>query len=402
MDTPAPITDDDIKAIVATTTMAEFRAAIAPWEQDGGARKKMVQKLHGGISDHFTWQKHEFLRLWREIDGAEPTVATVLAAEVKRFGNRLAGKDFPALNGLTLEYEPGFLEGIEKRFAAQAKQGPDVHRAVMNDISDPVSRYLSSREGRNIGARRNKYPNMRMTLGRDAKGGAVFTLTSPEEQAALAEKKRQLDIHVSRIAGTPDLERFIAAVTAKDKDFRKRVKEKVEATAGDPLLTWQKREVFAMLAQGQQPDAASLTVAGRIAASLEMGRTVLQSQFNAAVKGISVMPSEAVMAEMTAAVLDMNTGAGLPVRKVVGEHYVTPVVQWMKQNVGAVKTLAQAFDDTIVVVDALGAPGRPAQAHAYSARQAFGIWVKNGLKTGEKLAAPRTASFRKRQPQNIT
>ena len=58
MDTAPPITDDDIQRIVATATMADFRAAIAPWQDDGAARKKMVQKLHGGIGDYFTWQKH--------------------------------------------------------------------------------------------------------------------------------------------------------------------------------------------------------------------------------------------------------------------------------------------------------------------------------------------------------
>ncbi len=401
MDTAAPITDDDIKAIVATTTMAEFRAAIAPWENDSGARKKMVQKLHGGIEDYFTWQKHEALRLYRELDGAEPTVATVLAAEMKRFNLRFAGPDYAVFQGLTLEYEPGYLAEIEKRFEGHGHRGPDVHRAVMEDISHPISRYLSSRESRNIKSRLNKYKDMRMTLRRDEKGAAKFELSSPTEQAHEAEKKRQRDLHARRIAETPDIENFISAVTAKDGDFRKVVKEQLAGITGDPLLVWQKREVFSMLSAKEMPDAAQLQPEMRIGIALDGAKTQFAQQFKQAVKEVPVIAAPEVRDALARQAVDATTTQGGAARQVVAASFVAPVVQWMRQNLQDVAAYREKFPDAVVVVDQLAPAGELPKAHVYSARVAWNLLMKTGLKTGQPLVAPHTAAFR-RAPKPVT
>ncbi len=395
MDTVPPITDDDIQRIVATATMADFRAAIAPWQDDGAARKKMVQKLHGGIEDYFTWQKHEALRLWRELEGAEPNVATVLAAEVKRFGHRLTGKDYAALDGLAMEYEPGFLEEIEKRFSAHGKHGPDVHRAVMNDISDPVSRYLS-REGKGIPARRKKYPDMRMTIGRDASGAAVFALVSPAEQADEAEKKRQLERGARRIAEIPDIGDFIAAVLKQDAQLRKTIRAQLDGVAGDALLTWQKHEAFAMLGSKQTPDVAALQIDKRIDAALQDAKVQFENQFKKAVKHLPVVPGAAVRRKLGE--IAFNDPAK-PVRQQVADYFVTPLAQWMRENWQNVS--AQAQPDTQIIVDDLPVGGQPMQPRIYSARIAMNQWLKSGPKTATAITAPRTASFR-RAPKPVT
>ncbi|MCC7036044.1 MAG: hypothetical protein IT560_01940 [Alphaproteobacteria bacterium] len=394
METP-PITDDDIQRIVATATMAEFRAAIAPWQDDGAARKKMVQKLHGGIDDYFTWQKHEALRLWRELEGAEPNVATVLAAEVRRFGNRLAGKDYAALSGLALEYAPGFLEEIENRFKAHGARGPDVHRAVMNDISDPVSRYLS-REGKGIQARRKKYPDMRMTIGRDAAGAAVFALVSPAEQADEAEKKRQQERGARRIAEIPDIAGFIEAVLKQDAPFRKIIRAQLDGVAGDALLTWQKHEAFAMLAAKQTPDAAALQLDARLDAALDEARLQFQNQFKKAVKHLPVVAGPALRQKLGETAFN---NPAKPVRQQVADYFVTPLAQWMRENWQSVSAQAQA--DTQIIVDDLPAGGQPIKPRIYSARLAMNEWLKSGPKTATPVTAPRTASFR-RTPKPVT
>lgn len=400
MDTAPPITDDDIRRIVATATMADFRAAIAPWQDDGAARKKMVQKLHGGISDHFTWQKHEMLRLWREIDGAEPTVATVLAAEIKRFANRLQGKDYAVLNGLTMQYEAGFLEDIEKRFTAQGKHGPDVHRAVMNDIADPVSRYLS-REGKGIAARRKKYPNLRMVMGRDANGAAVFTMTCAEEQADEAEKQRRIDARACNIAQIPDIEKFIKVITAEDPQFRKRVREQLAQISQDALLSWQKREVFDMLGRKETPDAAQLQPDARLDAALELAKSQFSQQFKKAVKQMPVMVSHGLRGGLLRHMLDKPAAQDGTTRQVVTDHFVAPVVQWMRQNFGDVAAYAGKFPDAVLVVDTLAPAGGLPSAHVYSAREAWNAALKAGLKTSQPVTAPHTAAFR-RAPKPVT
>lgn len=395
METPPPITDDDIRRIVATATMADFRAAIAPWQDDGAARKKMVQKLHGGIDDYFTWQKHEALRLWRELEGAEPNVATVLAAEVKRFGNRLAGKDYASLNGLALEYEPGFLEEIENRFKTHGTRGPDVHRAVMEDIADPVSRYLS-REGKGIPARRKKYPDMRMTIGRDATGAAVFALVSPAEQADEAEKQRQLERGARRIAEIPEIAVFIEAVLKQDAPFRKIIRAQLDGAAGDALLTWQKHETFAMLAAKQTPDAAALQMEARIDAALDDAKLQFQNQFKKAVKHLPVVAGPALRQKLGETAFN---NPAKPVRQQVADYFVTPLAQWMRENWQSVS--AQAQPDTQIIVDDLPAGGQPIKPRLYSARTAMNQWLKSGPKTATPIPAPRTASFR-RAPKPVT
>ena len=395
MDTAAPITDDDIKAIVATTTMADFRAAIAPWQDDNRARKLMVQKLHGGIDDYFTWQKHEALRLYRELDGAEPTVATVLAAEMKRFNLRFAGPDYAVFKGLTLEYEPGYLAEIEKRFEGHGDRGPDVHRAVMEDISHPISRYLSSHESRNIKSRLNKYKDMRLTLSRDAAGVAKFDATSPTEQAQEAEKERQRDVHARRVAETPDIEKFISAVTAKDGDFRKFVKEQLADITGDPLLLWQKREVFSMLAAKEIPDAAQLQPETRISVALDGAKTQFAQQFKQAVKEVPIIAAPQVRDVLAHKAIDATTTQGGGARQVVASSFVAPVVQWMRQNLNDVAAYREKFPDAVVIVDQLAPAGELPKAHLYSARAAWNLLLKSGLKTGQPLVAPHTAAFRR-------
>ncbi|MDI1227976.1 MAG: hypothetical protein PSY14_09855 [bacterium] len=401
MDSPAAITDEDIQRIVATTTMADFRAAIAPWQDDGGARKKMVQKLHGGIDDFFTWQKHEALRLYRELEGAEPSVATVFAAEMKRFNFRFENREYQELQGLTLEYEPGYLAAIEKRFEGHGDRGPDVHRAVMEDISHPISRYLSSRESRNITARRKKYKDMRMTLGRDAKGVAKFDLSSETEQAHEAEKKRQRDLHARRIAETPDIEKFIAAVTAKDTDIRKLVKEQVGGLTGDPLLLWQKREVFSMLGNKETPDASQLQPEARIDVALDEAKVQFEQQFKKAVKQVAIVAGPQIRGNLSRHAVDAPPSLGGTARQVVAASFVAPVVQWMRENYEDVAAYAGKFPDAVVVVDELALTGGLPKAHVYSAREAWKTLLKVGLKTGQPVSAPKTAAFR-RAPKPVT
>ncbi len=400
MDDRLPITDDDIQAIVATTTMADFRAAIAPWQDDGGARKKMIQKLHGGIDDYFTWQKHEALRLWRELDGAEPTVATVLAAEVKRFDFRLASKQYEIFNGLTLEYAPGFLEELAKRFDGHGARGPDVHRAVMDEVSDPVSRYLSARENKNLKSRLKKYKDMRMTISRDAQGLAKFALTSPTEEVHEAERKRQADLRARRIAETPDIEKFIAAVTPLDGIFRKLVKEQLENITGDPLLLWQKREVFSMLAGKETPVALQLQPEVRIGVALDETKVQFELQFKKAVKQVPVVAGPQVRSDLVGDVLGAPAAKGGAARQVVANSFVAPVVQWMRQNMDDVAAYAVKFPDAVVIVDELAPAGALPKVHLYSARAAWNTLLDAGLKTAQPVSAPRTAAFRKAQPQN--
>jgi hypothetical protein len=399
MDNRLPITDDDIQRIVDTKTMAEFRAAIAPWQDDGGARKKMVQKLHGGIDDYFTWQKHEALRLWRELEGAEPTVATVLAAEVRRFSNRLAGKDYAAVNGLVLEFAPGFLGAIEKRFAAHGNHGPDVHRAVMEEIADPVSRYIS-RKAKNIPQRLKKYPNTRMMLDRGANGAPVFTMTSPEEQADEAEKKRKRDAHALNIAQIPDIGKFIGVLTAQDPQSRKTVKEQLGSVTEDPLLSWQKREVFDMLSRKETPDAAQLQMDARLDAALEQAKTQFSQQFRKAIKHLPVILADDARRSLSRAALDANDPQGGTVRHAVKESFVAPVLHWVRQHFDAVAAQAEKFPDSTLVVDDVVRGGAP-RAHLYSARDAMNQWVRTGAKTTAAITAPRTASFR-RAPKPVT
>ena len=390
MDTAPPITDDDIQRIVATTTMADFRAAIAPWQDDNRARKLMVQKLHGGIDDYFTWQKHEALRLWRELEGAEPTVATVLAAEIKRFNARFGAKEYAALQGLTLEYEPGYLAQIEKRFEGHGDRGPDVHRAVMEDISHPISRYLSSRESRNLKSRLNKYKDMRMTLRRDAAGVAKFEVTSPTEQAHEEEKKRQQERGARRIAEIPDIAGFIEAVLKQEPQFRKIIRAQLEGVAGDALLTWQKHEAFAMLGSKQTPDVAALQIDTRIDAALQETKQQFENQFKKAVKHLPVVAGPALRQKLGETAFN---DPAKPVRQQVTDHFVTPLSEWMRENWESVS--AQAQPDTQIIVDDLPDAGQPIKPRIYSARVAMNQWLKSGPKTAAAITAPRTASFRR-------
>lgn len=397
MNAVTPITDDEIQVIVATTTMADFRAALVPWQDDPAARKKITQKLRTEPRNYFNWQRTESLRLYAELQGAEPNAATVLQAEVTRFNSRLAGKEFASVNGLTLEYEAGFLEEIEKRVTPRGKQVPDVHKVVMDEIAAPARAYILYDRGR-IKHTRATYNDVRMTISRGADGKPVFAVWSQQERDAEAELKRQTDARARQVAEIPDLAAFIAAVTAEDTKFRKLIKEQLAGVADDAQLAWQKREVFGMLNRGETPDVASLQIGPRVAVALDDAKLQFEQQFKKAVKHVPVIAGTALRRKLGEVAFD---DAARSVRQVVNSAFVNPVSKWVRENWESVSAQAQKFPDTQIIVDDLPPPGETLVPRLFSARDAMNQWMKVGVKTTTAIAAPRTASFR-RAPKPVT
>lgn len=397
MNAVTPITDDDIQAIVATTTLADFRAAIAPWQEDPLARKEILKKLRPVPNSYLNWQKTESLRLYVELKGAEPDAATVLQAEVARFNNRLAGKEFASVNGLTLEYEAGFLEEIEKRVTPRGKQVPDVHKVVMDEIATPAREHILYDRGR-IKRTRATYDDVRMTIGRGADGKPVFAVWSQQERDAEAELKRQTDARARQVAEIPDLAAFITAVTAEDTKFRKLIKEQLAGVTDDAQLAWQKREVFGMLNKGETPDVASLQIGTRIAFALDESKVQFEQQFKKAVKHVPVIAGPALRRKLGEVAFN---DAARSVRQVVNGAFVNPVSKWVRENWESVSAQSQKFPDTQIIVDDLPPPGETLVPRLFSARDAMNQWMKVGVKTTAAITAPRTASFR-RAPKPVT
>ncbi len=396
---PPIILDDAIKQLAEKGSYADFRAGVAHLMDDMRTRKAVLSLVRALPRNFRNWQKTESVRLHVELNGAEVTVPNVLAAEVKRLDSRIDTHEFKAVNGLKIEYEDGVLEKMLAGMKPDGRGYTDVHEIFMEKIGQPARNHVLREQSRITGLRK-KYDDVRVTVREGTDGQPEFRAFSVTQDGIDAQARQAQDARARAIAEITDIARYISAVTAPDVDgkLRSAIKVQLRYVQDPPVLAWQKREVFAMLGKRETPDPASLNVPARIHAALAQGNANMQTQFNDAVKQVPITPSPQVMKELTDAVLNTETGEGMPVRKLVSEYFVTPMVQWMKQNLADVIAQTKEFSDTVVVVDALGAPRRIATAHTHSA---FGVWAKTGLKTQAPVKAPRTASFKKSVAQKF-
>ena len=398
---PPIISDDELKRIAELATLAEFDAAAAPLKDNPAAKKSLAKFVKALPRKNFLqWQKTEMLRLQSDLVGKDVTLDTVLQAEIDKLNRRFVSGDMKEAHGLTLEYGDGVLDALKDKMKQPGRAGYDVHSVFSDNVAKPARKYFTY-EARDFAALQKNYPDTRMTVEVE-NGNVVFSVFSAVRDAARADAQRDLVLRAKKVAATKDLKEFIAAlnVVPVDSKFRGAVRAQLKFVADDPLLAWQKREVFALELKGQPIDPADINVRARVDSAINRIYEYLPSQFNLAVRGVPVFVGPQARQQLADIAFSPQDGEFVAVRKIVNEGFGTSIIKWMKAHWQEVEAQVKVLPDTEVVFDRLPEQGQELQGRVYSVKAAWQKIVKDGLKTSGAVAAPRTASFRKPQAQN--
>lgn len=398
---PPIINDEELKRIAELATLAEFDAAAAPLKENPAAKKSLAKFVKALPRKNFLqWQKTEMLRLHADLAGKDVTLDTVLQAEIDKLNRRFVSGDMKEANGLPLEYGDGVLEALKNKMKQPGRAGYDVHSVFSDNVAKPARKYFTY-EARDFAALQKNYPDTRMTVEMQ-NGNIVFSVFSAVRDAARADAKRDMMLRAKKVAETKDLNEFIAAVNIVpvDSKFRGAVRAQLKFVADDPLLAWQKREVFALDLKGQHINPADINVRARVDSAINRIYEYLPSQFNEAVRGVPVFVGPQARQQLADIAFIPQDGEFVAVRKIVNEGFGTSIIKWMKAHWQEVAEQMKAAPDTEVVFDHLPEKGQELQGRLFSVKEAWKKISRDGLKTSTAVAAPRTASFRKSPPQN--